>query len=194
VTSLRRAFVAVVPPAAVLDALEPTVARARASGRAGGPDVVRWTPRAQWHITLRFLGAVADDGVLVGAVRDAVAGMRAPVAALGGSGAFPSAGRASVLWVDVRDGREGIGSLAAAVERGAVAAGMAPEVRPFRPHLTVARLRAPSPVHELLDAIGTEPIGPAWSVDALVLFDSETRPDGAVHHAVGRFPLAGPAT
>ncbi|HEX5812494.1 MAG TPA: 2'-5' RNA ligase family protein, partial [Pseudonocardia sp.] len=58
-----RAFVALVPAAAVLDELAAAVAPVRAAH----PDL-RWTPPAQWHLTLAFLGEVdgdtVDEGVL----------------------------------------------------------------------------------------------------------------------------------
>ena len=56
VTSLRRAFVAVVPPREALDA----VARAVDGVRDGAPPALRWMGREQWHLTLRFLGDHCD--------------------------------------------------------------------------------------------------------------------------------------
>jgi 2'-5' RNA ligase len=184
VTPLRRAFVAVVPPAPVLDALEQVVARVDAPSAAG----LRWTPRGQWHITLRFLGSVAAPDPVVAALRDALDVATGRIA-LGGCGGFPTAARATVLWVGVRDGTEWLLGLAGAVERAAVAAGLAPEPRPFRSHLTLARIRTPRAIQPLLRTIGSAPIGRAWTVDEVVLFESDTRAEGAVHHAIRAFPL-----
>jgi 2'-5' RNA ligase len=185
VTPLRRAFVAVAPPVPVLDALDHLVARIGTPPAAG----LRWTPRAHWHITLRFFGPVAAPDRVVAALQDALAGPAPGRIALGGSGGFPTAGRATVLWIGVREGVEWLRGLAEAVERAAIAAGLAPEPRSFRPHLTLARIRTPRPIRPLLGEIGSAPIGPAWSVDEVVLFDSDTRPDGAVHHPIHSFRL-----
>ena len=133
-TSLRRAFVAIVPPADVLDAVEVAVAPLR---RVAPPGLT-WARRAQWHLTLQFLGAVDDVDVLVDSLVGNLHG-RAPVRlGLGGAGAFPSTSRASVLWIGLDDGHDALASLAGAVERATVPLGIEPDLRSFRPHLTVA--------------------------------------------------------
>ena len=55
-----RAFVALIPPAEALGELADAVAPVRAAHPG-----LRWTPAAQWHLTLAFLGEV-DEGVLPG--------------------------------------------------------------------------------------------------------------------------------
>jgi 2'-5' RNA ligase len=169
----------------VLDALDDVVARVGAPPVAG----LRWVPRAQWHITLRFLGPVAAPDRFVAVLRHALAGLATGRIALGDSGAFPTPARATVLWVGVHEGAEWLRGPAGAVERAAVGAGLAPEPRPFRPHLTLARIRTPRPIQPLLREIGSDPIGPAWTVDDVVLFESDTRADGAVHHPIHSFHL-----
>jgi RNA 2',3'-cyclic 3'-phosphodiesterase len=143
---LRRAFVAVVPPASVLDALEQFVRSAPVSPGPG----VRWSPRAQWHLTLRFLGPVAAAEPLGAALREALAREAPGTTALGGAGAFPSIAKASVVWIGVREGVDTLARLAAVVDRVVVGCGFVAESRPFRPHLTVGRLRSPGPVRGLV--------------------------------------------
>jgi 2'-5' RNA ligase len=143
---------------------------------------LRWNRPEQRHLTLKFFGAVPDAEALAEFVADSVR-PRAPFTlSLGGGGAFPNPRRASVLWLGVQQGTDALGDLAAP---------FAADDRPFRAHLTLARsdrardLRA---VVAVLDACGeSEP----WTVDEVVLFDSDTRADGAVHTAHARFRLAG---
>jgi 2'-5' RNA ligase len=187
VNRLGRAFVAVVPPDDVLDAIEARVAPARAVS-----DRLRWSRREQWHLTLRFLGPVPEVDVLVVALRDALASMtRVPGVRLAGAGAFPNARRASVAWLGVRDGADELVRVAASVEAASVAAGFAPDVRPFAPHLTVARVPRPRDIASVLDAIGHDPIGGPWPVDDVVLISSDTRASGAVYEEIARGPLPG---
>lgn len=184
-TGLRRGFLAVVPPAPVLDALEALV------GRAVGADAgVRWLARPQWHVTLRYVGAVAAIDGLADEVRAAVA-VACADAALGGAGAFADVDHASVVWIGMRDAAASLRALAASVERAAVAAGCPAEPRPFRPHLTLARLGTPGSVRATIAALGADAVGPRWTIDEAVLFESHTRPSGAVYEAVARFPLVG---
>jgi 2'-5' RNA ligase len=191
VSSLGRAFVAVVPPDPVLDAIEARIAPMRVAH--GG---LRWSRREQWHLTLRFLGAVPDVDALVDTVRDALAGVPTVGALqLGGAGAFPNVRRASVVWFGVRSGADALGGVASAVESASVAAGFVPEPRPFAAHLTVARVPRPrdvTAVLDALDAVDAEAVGAAWAVDDVVLVSSDTRPTGAVYEEIARIRLAAP--
>ncbi|MFI5052965.1 MAG: RNA 2',3'-cyclic phosphodiesterase [Acidimicrobiia bacterium] len=183
-TQLRRGFVAVVPPAEVLDAVEALVASARLS-----IDGLRWAAREQWHCTLQFFGPVPDAEGLVAALE---APMRAHPrfgVRLGSSGAFPSISRGTVLWLGSASGGDGLAGLAAAVSRATGPLGFVPEVRPFRPHLTVARSPAPVDLTRAVAALGDGPAGPTWPVAEVVLLDSDTLPTGSVHREVARIPL-----
>jgi 2'-5' RNA ligase len=136
-----RLFVAVRPPASALAHL------ARALDRAPAPT---------WHLTLAFLGEVADDAPLAGPLA-AVAARHAPfTVALGGSGRF---GRA--VWVGVTGAVPALTDLAADV---ASACGLADD-RAYRPHLTVARGRVDP-------AALAAYAGPSFPVDRLELVRS----------------------
>ena len=89
-----RAFVALIPPAAVLAELDAAVAPLRTAH-----PVLRWTPGAQWHLTLAFLGEIDDRVLPELADRLERAGRRhAPMSlALGGGGRFGD----RVLWTRV---------------------------------------------------------------------------------------------
>jgi 2'-5' RNA ligase len=66
----------------------------------GGP---RWTDSATWHITLAFLGEVAESRVdrLVAAVGPVAAAGRPVRLRLAGAGTFPTRGAPRVLWTGV---------------------------------------------------------------------------------------------
>jgi 2'-5' RNA ligase len=115
-----RLFVAVAPPAEVLD----RVASLRRPERPG----VRWTRRDQWHVTLVFLGEVADPDPIVDALD---AAPLEPATAVVGP-AVATLGR-RVLQVPLA----GLDDLAAAVRRTLPPA--RPDAHPFRGHLTLAR-------------------------------------------------------
>ncbi len=186
-SGLRRAFVAIVPPTDVLDAVEVVVAPLR---RAAPPGL-EWSRRAQWHLTLQFLGAVDDVDVLIDSLVGNLYG-RAPVRlGLGGAGAFPSVSRASVLWIGLDDGHDALASLAAAVERATEPLGVEPDFRPFHPHLTIARSSRARPLSAVVAALGDGPVGPAWDAGEVLLMESDTRPTGAVHREITHFPLTG---
>lgn len=179
---LRRAFLAVVPPAEVLDAVDGLLERS--------PDRrFKWTTRDQWHVTVQFYGRVRDPGALIAALRAELGEVAAVTVRIRGAGAFREAKRADVFWLGL-EVPDAFADVHAAV-RGASAAFVAPRDRvAFTPHLTLARLRRPTDLRPEVDTLEGVAVGPAWTVRELVLFESETRREGALHHEVARIPLA----
>jgi RNA 2',3'-cyclic 3'-phosphodiesterase len=163
-------FVAIAVPDAVAGDLEASVAPLR-PGRSD----LRWTGREAWHLTLAFLGEV--DETVIGRLtpRLARAAARHPqlMLSLGGAGAFPSAPRARVLWTGVRGDQRGLALLAQSVSAGARRAGAAPagEGRGFRPHLTLARCRAPADVRPLVEVLAGYQ-GTPWTATEIYLIRS----------------------
>ncbi len=133
------------------------------------------------HLTLRFVGGT-DTGTAA-CLRAMAAGLRVPPFTLVVDcvGAFP---RAKVVWAGVSRPPDELAALAAALEAGCRDCGVAPETRPFVPHLTLLRKatrRLPKP--------GT-PVEPVtWPVTEFVLAASQTRPEGAVYRVRDRWPL-----
>jgi 2'-5' RNA ligase len=167
---------AVVPPAEVLGAVEALVAPARRTGPR-----LKWVRPEQRHVTVRFLGRVPDAGALVDALRPALGGVEPFTTRLGAAGAFPSATRASVVWAGLADGAEELAVLVGVIETALAPLGWEPEPRPFQAHLTLARAPRARNLSRTLEALGTGPIGEAFRVSEVVLFGSDTRPEGAVH-------------
>jgi RNA 2',3'-cyclic 3'-phosphodiesterase len=165
-----RLFVAIGPPAAVLDDLDALAGPLR-SGRKD----LRWTSREAWHLTLAFLGQVdqAAAARLLPRLERAARRHHGFRLAFTGAGAFPTAARANVLWCGVSGDRLALAHLAASVAAGASRAGAPPpdRGRRFQPHLTLARCRTPADVTELV--AGLEGYrGPAWTADRIHLVHS----------------------
>jgi 2'-5' RNA ligase len=164
-----RLFVAVWPPADVLDA----VARVPRPEVAG----VRWTTPDQWHVTLRFLGSV-ESVEPVAAALSAIS--VAPVRAIMG----PAVARLSrhVLCVPVA----GLDDVASAVVDATAGLGKPPEDRPFKGHLTLARARDRRA--DLRPLAGPELTG-EWDVTDVCLVESRLHPKGARYEVLDRFSL-----
>jgi len=174
-----RAFVALELEAGVREAIG--ALQARFAGLAG----LRLVRPEGVHLTLRFLGASTAKQLATVAERLASAAPACPpfAARIGGLGTFPERGAPRVLWLGVELPAPAL-ELQRACERAARAAGFEKEDRPFAPHLTLGRWRERAPRPSLPPA----ELGPA-RVEALVLFRSQTRPDGAVYTPLQRFTL-----
>ena len=176
-----RAFLAVVPPDDVLDAV------GAAAATIDVPSTARRTSRPQWHLTLQFLG----NRVEFAAVADALEplAVRGSAVGIGSAGAFPTERRGRVLWLGVNQGAELLVQLAAAVGALLGPVGYPPEARPYHAHLTLARLKAPTDLRSVVAALGSGPVGRAWTAEEVVLFQSKTGRGGAEYTPRARFPL-----
>lgn len=169
-------FVALVPPTAVLDDIATTVAGLRARVDADArlrQERWRWTDRPQWHLTLAFLGEVGD-AVLpeLEARLDRVAQRYAPLhLMLQGGGGFGSARHARVLWGGIQGDVDQLRRLAWSVAAAARRVGIEVPDRPYRPHLTLARLRDPADLRPVVEWL-SDHAGPVWQADRLELVRS----------------------
>lgn len=140
-------------------------------------------PPQNWHLTLRFLGASTDTQIERVLYDLSNGDLAAPfVIRFGSMGAFPRPGRASVLFLRVDRGSDDLGSLAAACEEAAVGAGFNPEDRPFRAHLTLARIRPPANVSPLIDVV--PPFAARVPVEEITVFESHSDRDGVTYEAI----------
>ena len=146
---------------------------------------VRWVRPEGLHLTLRFLGPSSLHALtaLEPALRATAGECPVAVARLASLGLFPERGSPRVLWLSVDVGPRVL-ALQEACERAAIAAGFAPEDRPFRPHLTLGRWRDRRPRPHLPELDLGETL-----LDRLVLFKSELGPGGAVHVPLAQFEL-----
>lgn len=166
-----RLFVAAWPPAEVVSLLA-ELPRPAVKG-------VRWTRPDQWHVTLRFLGNVDD-------VESVVAALRAVRAAGATAVMGPAVGRFGhrILHVPV----EGLKEVAGAVVAATAGIGEPPDDRPFRGHITLARVADRARV-DLRPLAGTA-LSASWPVDEVALVVSRLAPTGARYEIVDRFTIA----
>jgi 2'-5' RNA ligase len=193
-----RQFVAVYPPPAALDHLAAAIEALRLGRAAAAGASVGLTASARWHVTLAFLGEVADErapeaatALAAGVARWRADNPPAPRLRLTGGGRF---GRRqfTVLWVGLTGDMEGLRRLAGEVRRSLRRAGLPYDDRkPLRPHLTFARpgqrLAAADLAADLAGLAEYE--GPWWRVDAVSLVRSQLGPK-PVHEPLAAVPLA----
>ena len=109
-----------------------------------------WTAEDRLHLTLKFLGEQAESrvGALAEALAKTAVQHREMVMTVGAIGAFPNFRRARVVWMGVsQDPR--LELLHHDIEVAFDALGCELEGRPFRPHLTLARVREALPVDRM---------------------------------------------
>ena len=141
-----------------------------------------WAPLEGLHLTLAFLGAQPAGLVptLRAAAREVAAGHRPFTLTTAGPGGFPRLGAARVLWLGCRP-EPALEALAADL-RAALAARAVPfDPSPFRPHLTLARLKKPGD----LSGLARDFPGVAFPVQELILYQSTQTPAGSRYTPLG---------
>src|ERR687894_2116683 len=132
-----RIFVAVFPPPEVRQALFHAARDLPASKafRLIGPEKL--------HLTLKFLGNVAEDDLIrVEQALEPLRGRHEPFeVSTSGFGAFPSERRARILWAGVGEGSGPLRAVAQSVDDLLKPAGFGREQRSYVPHLTLGRAR-----------------------------------------------------
>jgi RNA 2',3'-cyclic 3'-phosphodiesterase len=183
-----RLFVALELPGAVRSGIA-----AWGAGALADP-ALRAVAEESLHITLAFLGWMAEEEIaqLAGIVESS--GGPAPRITLGGPVPRPERGRPRLFALTVAS-PEAVGLQAALRERLVAARLYEPEKRPFWPHVTVARVRRedrgskrPMPVSKLPEALPKELLRPFGGV-RLTLYRSQIQPQGAQYTPLAQVEL-----
>jgi 2'-5' RNA ligase len=179
--ALERLFVAVPCPPALLEEVQQAQ---EGLGRLPG---LRLLGPEQLHVTLAFIGgAPPEKREAARRVLRETAALSAGQGQLGGVLPLPSSRRARVVALAIEDQEGVFGRLFEAVMGGLEGAGvMQREKRPFRPHLTIARLKQPLRIEPKSEASGRP-----YEVQSVCLYRSELRREGARYTIIERVPLA----
>jgi 2'-5' RNA ligase len=180
VVDLRRLFLAV--------PLDPATRAMLAQHLGPRPLPGRPVPPENWHLTVRFLGStdqVRQERMIAG-LDQIDLGSTFDVR-LAQMGAFPRPTRATVLWLAVAIGMEGLTRLNDLCEEAARSVGFAPEERPFAAHLTLSRIRPHQDVRPVIDSY--EPVPFRWTATELVLYESRLGRGGAAYEPLEKFSL-----
>jgi RNA 2',3'-cyclic 3'-phosphodiesterase len=143
---------------------------------------IRWLRKENLHLTLRFLGNIAESQVepIAAALRHTLRLFSPCTISAKGLGVFPDFRRPKILWVGLTGGQ--LAQLAAMIESALVPLGFIAENRAFTPHLTIGRWRdGRRPAKNLRQEIASWndfEFG-ACAVRQIVLFQSVLKPEGA---------------
>jgi 2'-5' RNA ligase len=149
----------------------------------------RWRPLEALHLTLRFMGEVSEPMARdLDAELAAIEGQTL-ILSLEGVGAFGEGNDIRAVWAGVAQ-NAGLRQLARRCEAAARRAGLAPERRVWRPHVTLAYLRRPDPAwvaswiqgHNLLQS-------PPFRVSAFGLYSSWRGGEGPAYRLEASYPL-----
>lgn len=186
-----RLFVAIELDDGAREAFAVEQARLRAAvGENGGPT---WIPPHRLHLTLAFLGEVAEPRA-----SEVVRIIARPISAapftlaFGGLGVFPPRGAPRVIWVASTTGSEEAVILERTMAERLESVGLMLETRQFRPHVTLGRWRGGRPADaRRLRATDRGLEIARVVVDHVTLFESRLSTRGARYTPLARATLSG---
>lgn len=186
-----RIFYALELPADVRERVAAHVAQLR-----GGTEPtlkISWERTEKLHLTLKFLGEIEAarlEAVTRAGVRAAGACDRFEVS-LREAGAFPAGGNPRVLWLGLHDASGHLAALQERLETECEREGFARERRPFRPHITIARIRFPNAAARHVARLHRETeFAPAvFGVGEFVVMQSQLGAGGSRYTALSRHEL-----
>lgn len=200
-----RVFWAVRPAGAAIAAAAESIRALKQPCKQLGLDM-GWVPPESMHVTLKFLGDVAEGalGDMVDRVTRGLAGLPPLLLSIGGLGVFPAPRRPQVLFAGAFEDAPGqaaqLGALQARLEDLLAELGHPREERAFHPHLTLGRVRRAAPdagreaaVSALLDAHRDLRCGPPSRIAELILYESSFSGGGSggpVYTPLARLPLS----
>ena len=196
ITESIRVFIALQLPPQAKEALTRTICALRQEISTG----VRWVDSSGIHLTLKFLGNIQPtftervfEAMTQAAQIEHSSTFQLSLSQLG---VFPNTRRPRVLWAGIQGDLSVLARLQIRVEEACCQIGFAPEQRPYRPHLTLGRVREgvppPARLHigQAVSEAELEP-SPPWLVHSLHLIRSDRRPEGATYNSLGSVPLVG---
>lgn len=143
---------------------------------------VRWLDAEQMHLTLGFFADVPEDVDLKLREKLSAIVFSAFFLPIIDVGTFPPKGPPKIIWIGVGRGHPHLFQLHKRAQEGALAAGLEPELRPFHPHVTLARCQRISPqsVRKFLKTNVDLDAG-MIRVDSFHLYSSKLTSAGPIH-------------
>lgn len=114
---------------------------------------IKWVEPDNMHLTLKFLGNTEYS--LVEGIKSQLDNLTADstqiISDLSRIGGFPNLRAPKVLWVDLEKNRDQIIELAKSIDTSLSEIGFATDNKPFKPHLTLGRVKKDDNLEQLTD-------------------------------------------
>ncbi|MDA8084968.1 MAG: RNA 2',3'-cyclic phosphodiesterase [Nitrospiraceae bacterium] len=184
-----RCFIAIEIPEALRLAIGQAIWKLRSSGAD-----VKWVDPGLIHITLKFLGDTEESriGEAQRVLSQKVSHYAPFYIKIAGLDSFPSGRHPRVVWAGIAESTV-LTALQKEIELGLADSGFPAEDRPFRPHLTIGRVKTGRRIADLVNSVresGNIMFGD-FEVRGVRLMKSELRPAGPVYTCLADIPLMG---
>lgn len=184
-----RAFIAIALPPEICLALSDCISHFK---QQHGD--IKWVRTEGLHITLKFLGDIQPDQVeeIASVLSRISSAFSAFELSIEGAGAFPNLQRPRIVWAGIREGSNELVRLAEEIDRGMHDLGFQCEERPFKPHITLGRVRSPQRLRETMEAVKNQTgVFGTFRAESIILMQSDLKPTGAEYTPLHQFQIRG---
>jgi 2'-5' RNA ligase len=164
-----------------------------AEGLHSLPGRITWTKPQNLHVTMNFLGDVPDESIagLCDLAREAVGdwdqALDEVTFTVGPLICFPPHKRTRMIWAPVGEGNDVLASLHAELNQALAAGGWRSESRPFKGHVTVARIKS-ADIEAAVRQLPDDGLGTVTTTE-MTLYQSKPMPGGPIYTPLARIPL-----
>ncbi len=150
---------------------------------------VKWTAYQNLHLTIQFLGDV--DEKRIGDLKQMMVRIKEPVrnefVKFTEIGSFPGGTNPKIIYLGI-DKPEFLQKIHQQISRDLAKNGFIPDRKPFKPHLTLARVKeygvvSTEDLFYLTEKFKHDPIA-ASPLDRIILFESTLKPSGPVYSSL----------
>ncbi|OGX37594.1 MAG: 2'-5' RNA ligase [Omnitrophica WOR_2 bacterium RIFCSPHIGHO2_02_FULL_52_10] len=146
---------------------------------------VKWVEPENIHLTLQFLGDVNPGKIaaLKTVLNELYKDVKTIKTRVHSVGAFPDSRRPRVIWISLEDRQGQIAGLAAMLNNGLGKIGYQKNPKPFKPHITLGRVRSPKNAGALARTMHGYALSKdhGEALDRIVLFKSTLTPAGPIY-------------
>lgn len=152
---------------------------------------IRWVRSESLHLTIKFLGPLEPD--LIGPVSRILSEVTADIKpfnlTIQNVGCFPNQKNPRVIWIGIGK-QPSLDKISEALNVKLEALGFSRERRPFKPHLTIGRVKSSRHLQPVLIQLLNRGF-PAQSFDvqSVLLMRSDLKPEGAVYTVLNKILL-----
>ncbi|MFW5781072.1 MAG: RNA 2',3'-cyclic phosphodiesterase [Bacteroidota bacterium] len=154
---------------------------------------IKWAETHNLHLTLRFLGDTnPETAAIISKSLEKIKSQVPPFSfIIKGTGVFPGTRAPRVLWMGIEE-FEGLEFLKKHIDPLMEARGLEQEDRPFKPHLTLGRIKHLGDREKLKALLQKHAqMFQKVMVNEFIYYESVLTPDGPVYKEIGKYRLAG---
>ncbi|OGS47066.1 MAG: 2'-5' RNA ligase [Elusimicrobia bacterium RIFOXYD2_FULL_34_15] len=153
---------------------------------------VKWVEKENLHLTLKFLGEVAEDKLdsVKERIKQSFSGIKRFEICFEYTGAFPTEKFPKVLWIGISKGTVELKDISQKLENSLEELGFEKEKREFSAHLTIGRFRSNFGKEKLFDRIKKKQIEKITeNIKSVFLMKSTLTPKGPIYNVIEEFQL-----